>query len=136
MTFVSDAMDRNPVAIRPEARLSEAAALLASSGAAHLLVMDEGNLVGILCRCDVRNANAEGDERVADRMAVPVMTVRPDATLEEVALTMCDCGLGCVPVALGGLVLGTVTGAELRRAGLDEPAHRPCHDGGEVPHLH
>ncbi len=134
MTLVAEAMDRSPAFIQPEARLSEAEALLASSAAAHLLVLDEGNLVGILCRCDVRNADPE--ERVADRMAVPVMTVRPDATLEEAALTMCDCGLGCIPVALGGLVLGTVSGAELRRAGLEEPPHRSCHDGGGVPLVH
>ncbi|WP_242396025.1 CBS domain-containing protein [Anaeromyxobacter oryzisoli] len=130
MTLVSEAMNRSPVIIGPEAELTEAAALLAATQAAHLLVVDEGNLVGILCRCDVRDTTP--DERVADRMAVPVMTVRPDATLEEAALTMQDCGVGCVPVALGGLVLGTISAEELERAGLEPPAHRHCHDPGEA----
>jgi CBS domain-containing protein len=133
MTLVSEAMDRSPAFIGPDADLAEAAGLLESTEAAHLLVLDEGNLVGILCRCDVRDAAR--DERVSDRMAVPVMTVRPDDTLEDAALTMCECGLGCVPVALGGLVLGTITSAELERAGLEPPPHRSCHDSGEAPQL-
>src|SRR5512138_3946680 len=111
MTLVSDVMDRNPRFVSPDADLAAAAELLEGTDADHLLVLDDGNLVGILCRCDVEDAGAA--ERVADRMTVPVMTVRPDATLDDVALTMCDCGLGCVPVAIGGLVLGTVSSAEL-----------------------
>ena len=134
MTLVSDVMDRNPRFVSPDADLAAAADLLEGTDADHLLVLDDGNLVGILCRCDVEDVDAA--ERVADRMTVPVMTVRPDATLDDVALTMCDCGLGCVPVAVGGLVLGTVSSAELAREGLEPPPHRACHHGDGGSHVH
>lgn len=125
--LVSEAMNRSPVVVSADACVADAAALARSSGAAHLLVMDQDNLVGILCGCDL--AAARPEESVWERMSVPVITIRPDATLEDAAATLCECGVGCLPVALGGLVLGTVSGEELARAG--RPAllpHRRCHE--------
>lgn len=127
-TLVSDAMNRSPVVVPAEASIATAAALAEAAGAAHLLVLDEENLVGILCGCDLEAARP--DEPVSDRMSLPVITIRPDATLEDAAVTLYECGVGCLPVALGGLVLGTVSGEELARAGV--PArlpHRRCHEG-------
>jgi CBS domain-containing protein len=126
-TLVSEAMNRSPLSVPADASIATAAALAEAAGDAHLLVMDEENLVGILCGCDL--SSARPDERVFERMSLPVITIRPDATLEDAALTLCECGVGCLPVALGGLVLGTVSGKELARAGV--PAllpHRHCHD--------
>lgn len=126
-TLVSDAMNRAPVVVPAEASIATAAALAESAGADHLLVMDEEHLVGILCGCDLSAADPE--EPVWERMSLPVITIRPDATLEDAALTLCDCGVGCLPVALGGLVLGIVSAEDLARAGV--PAllpHRRCHE--------
>lgn len=125
--LVSDAMNRSPVVVSADATIAAAADLARSTGATHLLVMDEEHLVGILCGCDL--AAAPPDELVWERMSLPVITIRPDATLEDAASTLCECGVGCLPVALGGLVLGTVSGEELARAGM--PAllpHRRCHE--------
>jgi acetoin utilization protein AcuB len=125
MAIVSEAMNRSPVTVAIDAPLAEAAALARESGAEHLLVMDEENLVGILCTCDL-SAGRE-DERVWERMSLPVLTVRPDASLEDAAAAMSDCEVGCLPVALGGLVLGTLSGDELARAGVPARAHHAPH---------
>jgi acetoin utilization protein AcuB len=124
--IVSEAMNRALVAIEPDATIADAAALARRTGADHLLVIDEDTLVGILCACDL--AGAAPADRVSDCMTVPVMTIRPDAPVAEAAMTMRECELGCLPVALGALVLGTVTDVELARCGIP-PAHphRRCH---------
>lgn len=124
MTLVSEAMNRALVTVAPESPLREALALVRRTGAEHVLVMDEQTLVGVLCACDLRGARP--DEPVCERMTSPVLTVRPDAEVEEAARTMCDRGVGCLPVAVGGLILGTVSEAEIARAGV--PGPRPhCH---------
>lgn len=132
MTLVAEAMNRSIVTVRPDVRVADAASLAHGAGAEHLLVLDEDNLVGIVCECDLRDA-APGDF-VWECMSLPVLTVRPDATLEEAAITMCECDVGCLPVAVGGLLLGTVSEAELERAGFRsvgprKRCHHPPHPG-------
>ncbi len=121
--MVSEAMNRAPATIEPDASVEEAVALARRAGSEHLLVVDEQTLVGILCTCDLRDAQA--GEHVCDCMSVPVVSVRPDTPVEEAALTMRECALGCLPVAVGGLILGTVSDAELLGCGIPPP--RPYH---------
>src|SRR5512138_3631978 len=119
MTLVSQAMNRSLVSVGPDAPVADALALVRRTGAEHVLVLDEQNLVGVLCACDLRGARP--DEPVCDRMSVPVLTVRPDADVADAAATMSECGVGCLPVAVGGLILGTVSEAEIVRAGVRDP---------------
>lgn len=121
MTLVSEAMSRSFATVSPDASMREAADVALHAGAEHLLVLDGDVLVGILCTCDLRAS--EPDEAVSECMTLPVMTVRPDARLEDAAVTMREADVGCLPVAVGGLLLGTVCGDDIRRAGV--PA-RPC----------
>lgn len=126
MKLVADAMNRTVVTVPADASVEEAEELARRTGVAHLLVVDEQTLVGILCACDLRDVDP--GEPVSELMSLPVLTVRPDAPLEDAALTMGDCAVGCLPVALGGLLLGTVTDLELERAGLTaHPAGDGCH---------
>lgn len=123
MTLVSEAMNRALVSVAPEASVAEALAVVRRTGAEHVLVMDEQHLVGVLCACDLRGAPA--DEPIRDRMSVPALTLRPDAYVEEAVAAMSACGAGCLPVALGGLILGTVSETEIARAGVAAP-HPRC----------
>ncbi len=135
MTLVSEAMNRSLGTVTPDAPLSAALALVRRTGAEHVLVMEDQNLVGILCACDLRGAGPE--EEVCDRMTVPVLTVPPGTEVEEAAATMAECGVGCLPVAVGGLILGTVSEAEIVQAGVRGPRpgcahlHRRAH---RLPH--
>lgn len=119
MKLVAEAMNRAVVTIDPGLSLQDAADVLRRTGAEHLLVVDEANLVGILCGCDLRGARPEG--AVSERMSPPGTTVRPDAEIEEAVSTLAGSAARCVPVAVGGLLLGTLSEAELERAGV-EPA--------------
>jgi acetoin utilization protein AcuB len=123
MPLVSEAMNRALVSVAPEARVAEALALVRRTGAEHMLVMDEQHLVGILCACDLRGAHP--DEPVRDRMSDAVVTLRPDAYVEDAVAAMAESGVGCLPVALGGLILGTVSETEIARAGVPAP-HPLC----------
>lgn len=120
--LVSEAMVRRPTSIGPDADMREAKRLAEASGTRHLLVLDQGVLVGILCLCDLREAAGS----VADHMSLPVLTIRPDATVEDAADAMRQFEVGCLPVVMGGLVLGTVTKEEIWRAGPGRP--------GRIPH--
>jgi acetoin utilization protein AcuB len=117
--MVSEAMNRSVVTVEPDAPVEAARDVVRTTGAEHLLVMDEETLVGIVCTCDLRDARP--GEHVCDCMTVPVVTVRPDTPLEDVVDTMDACAVGCVPVALGGLILGTVSEDELVRCGVAAP---------------
>ncbi len=125
MTLVSEAMNRAVVTVPPDACVGDAAEIARRTGTEHLVVLDGEDLVGILCTCDL---SAPPDRLVCDYMTVPVLTVRPDASVEDAASTMTDCEVGCLPVALGGLLLGTLSDVELERAGVKGcTARRHCH---------
>ncbi len=125
--MVSEAMNRAVVTIEPDDSVEAATEIARASGAEHLLVLDEQTLVGIICACDL-TAASPGDT-VSDCMSLPVVTVRPDTPLEDVVLTMEECSVGCIPVALGGLILGTVSDHELVRCGIGaRHPHRHCHE--------
>jgi len=130
MKLVADAMNRAVSTIDHGLSLREAAVVLRRSGAEHLLVLEGDNLVGILWGCDLRGARP--DAAVSERMSLPARTLRPDAGIEEAAATMADCRVGCLPVTLGGLVLGTLCDADLERAGV-EPSASCTH---AHPHRH
>lgn len=130
--LVSEAMNRAVVTIEPDETIETAVEIARATGAEHLLVLDEETLVGILCACDLRAARP--GEMVSDCMSLPVVTVRPDTPLEDVALTMEECAVGCIPVALGGLILGIVSDDELVRCGVGaSDPHRHCHHHRGAP---
>lgn len=131
MTMVAEAMNRFVVAVGADASLADAKELVRRTGAEHVLVMDEDTLVGILCACDLRDAREE--DAVSERMSVPVLTVRPDAPVEAAALTMRECGVGCLPVTVGGLILGTMSEAEFTRAGVGRPRPHCDHEHRHRP---
>jgi acetoin utilization protein AcuB len=119
-------MARRPTSIGPDADMREAKRLAEASGTRHLLVLDQGVLVGILCLCDLREAAGS----VADHMSLPVLTIRADATVEDAADTMRQFDVGCLPVVMGGLILGTVTEEEISPAEPGRPGRFPhcaCH---------
>ncbi len=120
--LVSEAMNRSLVTVPPYATMADAIALVRRTGAEHVLVMEEQTLVGILCASELRGAAPQG--RVADCMNAPVKTVRPDVRVEEAAVTLCSYRVGCLPVAVGGLIIGTLSEAELKSAGVEQPRPR------------
>lgn len=136
--LVSEAMSTAVVAVGPGVAVEAARGLARRSGAHHLLVIDEGTLVGVLCGCDLDEADPGWE--VSDCMSVPVMTIRPDASLAAAAATMADFEVGCLPVVAGRRVLGMLSEEDLARAGVAAapPAagRCRCHRRSRLPATH
>lgn len=121
------------VAVAPDTPCSAAEQRARTHGVRHLFVVDEGKLVGVMCRCDLYPEPDPRDE-VATRMASDVYVLDPAATLAEAAAAMRSLGVGCLPVVRDERPVGLVTRGDLRRAGVPEPAlgaHR-CLECGSV----
>jgi acetoin utilization protein AcuB len=109
-------MTRDLVTVNPETSVWEAERIAAGHAVRHLLVASRGELVGVLCVCDL--GRVERDAAVADCMARPVVTLNDTATLEQASHTMRSCAVGCLPVVSQGDLCGIVTRRDLRRFGV------------------
>ena len=104
------------VTVSPGTSVLEAADLAEYEGVHHLLVMEAGELVGMVCEYDLVLAGPVAF--VGDCMSVPPQCIDADATLADAARAMRERAIGSLPVMVGGNVLGIVTRGDLRRAGL------------------
>lgn len=124
MKLVAEAMNRGVVTVDRGLSLAEAAGVMRRTEAEHLLVLDGDEIVGVLCGCALRGARP--GETVSARMARLPPPLRPEATIDEGAAAVAESEEGCRPVAVGGLLLGTLTEVELGAAGIaPRPAGRP-----------
>lgn len=105
-----------PVVVGLDDSVEDAMALAEAWGVHHLMVTAEMSLVGVICQCDL--AEAGDTAPVSERMQSPFVFVTPDASIDDAAETMVNCGVGCLPVLddLGRLA-GVVTRRDLREAG-------------------
>lgn len=107
------------VSVAPSTPLAVAEDLAVVQGIRHLPVIEDGELVGMLCRCDLVGSRST-DERVASRLGRPVVAIAPTATLREALEQMNQHGVGCLPVVGDGLLVGMLTRGDLRRVGFPE----------------
>ena len=116
---VADRMTAAPalVAVTPSRLGADADRVAAREGVHRLLVVEDERLVGIVCRCDLERAPAE---QVAGVMQRDIACIDAAATLGEAAATMRALGIGCLPVARDGQLVGIITRGDLVRCGLRE----------------
>lgn len=123
----ADLMTENPRTVREEDSVADALEILEQLDVRHLPVVDEeGNLVGMLSDRDLRPIRSERDEEdevrrartpVTDLMTSAVVSVTPDAEMEEIVELMLDHRIGAVPVVNGeGQVVGIVSYVDILRA--------------------
>lgn len=139
MPTVVEAMTRNPITIDPDAPVGTALAVMIERGVRHLPVVDDaGQLLGMLTDRDIRSAmmpptlverlrgkwrrwaiglgqRAES-LRVRDVMTWDCTTTDGSAPLEQAAARMLDGRFGCLPVVLGGRLVGILTERDVLRA--------------------
>jgi CBS-domain-containing membrane protein len=121
------------VTVGPETLCTTADELARRHDFRHIVVVAEGNLLGIACRCDLFPA-PDFDERIAARMSRDIFAIHPAASLGEALAAMNSLQVGCLPVVRDGLLLGLITRGDLRRVGIPESelgAHR-CAACGSV----
>jgi 3-hydroxybutyryl-CoA dehydratase len=127
---VSERMNSAPVTIGPSASLTEARELMDRHRVRHLIVLDQGRLVGIITDRDIRQASLphppgqphpEGDPmmdliRVGQAMTKEVITVTPETLLEHAAMLLIHHRIGALPVVKQGGVVGIITETNLLEA--------------------
>lgn len=110
---VSDVMTQASIADTPTDTLRAAAERMWAQQTGSLLVMESGQLVGIITERDVLHAVARGVDldttAVKDAMSVNVRTVPPDTPLREAAREMARRWIRHLPVTDGGRVVGVVS---------------------------
>jgi CBS domain-containing protein len=114
--------------VSPDATVYDAVAVMAAKGVGAVLVIDQGNLVGIVSAKDYGNRVVlEGkngrDVLVREVMTSPVVTVGPDVKISEGMQIMTTKKIRHLPVFEDGKLVGVVTLADLVREVLADQEH-------------
>jgi CBS domain-containing protein len=113
---VSEWMSPHPALTAASERCDVADASAAAADAHHLLVLDDRRrLIGVVCRCDLRDGGATP---VSARMQEEVFAVEPRASLGLAVAAMKRLHIHCLPVVSGPLLVGLLTAGDLARAGV------------------
>jgi len=124
--FMREKIRKNPVTINPNASFFEARNLIEEKGVRHLPVVDENNrLLGIVTESDIRKAGPSDVNMLSVREASylltklkvsafmtpkeKLVTITPDALIEEAAQLMYEHKIGCLPVVEGEKLYGIFT---------------------------
>ncbi|HOJ09327.1 MAG TPA: CBS and ACT domain-containing protein [Clostridiales bacterium] len=130
---VKSRMTSNPYTISPEATIAEALELMRSNNVRRLPVVRNGKLVGIVTEREIQEVSPSkattlsifelnyllSKTKVSAVMTKEVITISPDALLEEAAVLMRDNRVGALPVIQDGKVVGIITETNIFDAFID-----------------
>lgn len=111
---------RSPVNISPEATIRQAAECMTETRVSALLIVDKGELIGILTDRDLRSrclARGLGEQTAVSAVMTPTpICLPPDASGFEALLEMTRHGIHHLPVTECGQLHGLVSSTDLLRA--------------------
>lgn len=113
---LQEIMNTEVVTIGPEATASRAWSLMERKGIRHLLVMEEGHLVGVISERDLGGSKGGAVRRgrtVEDLMVEETASATPRTTLRQAANLMRGRLIGSLPVLEDGRVVGIVTATDV-----------------------
>ena len=111
---LQDIMSREIKSVRSTATVGEARALMKVNGIRHLLVLDQGDVVGVVSDRDLGGRTASDDRRaVSDLMTGNVVTAFPEMTVRQAANRLRGRTIGCLPVVEDNRPVGIVTTTDL-----------------------
>lgn len=111
---VAEVMGTELFTLTPDTGVAAALRLASQKHITHFLVIEDGNLTGIVCHSDL--AHARRETMVADCMSTPVLCISPETTIEEAAGIMEENAVGCLPVVTGTFLVGMITREEVPAA--------------------
>jgi predicted transcriptional regulator len=104
------------VTVAPSLTCDEADELARSNGVHHLLVASAGRLVGVVCRCDLRQDLS--DAPISGLLKTDVFAIGAHEPLAAAARAMAELRIGCLPVVAEDLLVGVITRSDLEQAGV------------------
>ena len=128
---VAQIMRPNPVLVSPKTLVPHALRVGRACQIRHLLVAEVGEVVGVICVCDLWRASE--DETVATRMSPPI-TISAVSPVPLARALMIHHEVDCLPVLREGHLAGVVTRRDLRDAGYPVPT-RACARCGSTRHV-
>jgi CBS domain-containing protein len=130
MASVQDLLDRKRsgeavFSIEPDEPVLEAIRMMADRGIGAILVIRDGELVGILSERDyarkvVLLGRSSSETPVSQIMSSPVLTVGPHQTVDDCMRLMTDKRVRHLPVVLAGHVVGMLSIGDLVKSVIDE----------------
>jgi CBS domain-containing protein len=117
--------DQTVHTIEPTASVYDAVKLMADKNIGAVVVVDRGQVVGIVSERDyarkvVLMARSSRDTSLSDIMSSPVMYVRPEQTSDECMALMTECRLRHLPVMDSGQLIGLISIGDLVKATISE----------------
>lgn len=131
--LVRQRMTSNPFTTRPTASVPEARDTMRTQGVRHLPVVEGARVVGVISENDIDAALPSkattlsvqeatylvSKLTVAKVMSRPVLTVSPDALLEEAAVMMRDHKIEMLPVVRDDRLVGVITESDILDSFID-----------------
>lgn len=124
---VDDVMTKPVKSVASTMAAEDALNVMRVQGVHHLVVLQDGELVGLLSERDAggrRGASMRKNRTVADLMTQPVITVDAGTTIRRAANLMRGRSIGCLVVVRNGKVAGIVSVSDLLTL-LGSGAERP-----------
>lgn len=121
------------VTVEPDASVADAVQRVVDAGISHLLVTTRGDLVGLVCVCDLDRAHVGAT--VEECMARDPITVDVATSAALAGRVMLERGISCLPVMAGGALRGVITVGDLRRAGIVDAPPERCISCGSTEHV-
>jgi len=137
MRPLSELMSKNVLTVELSASLQNAAKIMTKGRVSSLMVLDEGDLVGIVTDRDMRS-RAIADDLPSSTPVSQVMTTEPyvinqTETLFDATLTMLQLGFHHLPVVNDeGALTGIVTASDLMLARQDDPVFLVQHISRQI----
>lgn len=131
--FVKNCMTPNPITVTEDTNIFEALKIMQEHKIRRLPVLHQGRLVGIVTQLDLYRVSPSpattlsvfemnyllSKMTVKEVMARNLITVSPEATIEEAALLMREHDVGGLPVVEGDRLVGIITETDLFDALID-----------------
>ncbi len=125
VTQVRDLLRREPVTVRSGASIREAAELMSRENVSSVLVMEDGELGGIVTDKDLRQrviaAGLDTGRPICDVMTGGPMTLSADSGVDAALLTMMRENYHHLPVVEDGRPVGLVTAGDILRSQSEHP---------------
>lgn len=131
--FVKNKMVANPFTISPEQTIPDAQEIMLKEGVKRLPVLKNGKLVGVVSREDIERYSPSkattlsmgeityllSKTKINSIMSKDLVTISPDALLEEAVVLMRDNDINFLPVVEGEKLVGIITVSAIFDAFID-----------------